>query len=307
MSWPSGKGDFLAGNTSTDMLRVELPEQLEAVTGQWRQKGLKIALVPTMGNLHEGHLALVEAAQNEADRVVCSLYVNPTQFGEDEDFERYPRTLEADITLLQEAECDVLFTPDSRVVYPNGLDNAVHLVASPDLAASLEGANRPGHFDGVVSVVARLFNMVKPDIAVFGEKDYQQLLVIRRLVEDLGYRIRILPVPTVREPSGLAMSSRNNYLEPLQREAASHLQTVLQETASRVKGGQAEMKKLELEAEIKLEQHGLRVDYFAVRCSEDLAIPQKGDRHLRILAAVWCGNTRLIDNVFVKRVGICKI
>jgi pantoate--beta-alanine ligase len=307
MSWLSGKDDFLAGNTSTEMLRVELPEQLDAVTRQWRRAGLEIALVPTMGNLHEGHLALVKAAQNEADRVVCSLYVNPAQFGEDEDFERYPRTLEADITLLQEAECDVLFAPDSRAVYPNGLDNAVHLVASPDLAASLEGATRPGHFDGVVSVVARLFNMVRPDIAVFGEKDYQQLLVIRRLVEDLCYRIRILPVSTVREPSGLAMSTRNSYLEPPQKEAASRLHTVLQETASRVRNEQTDLGKLELEAETKLEHQGFRVDYFAVRRSEDLAIPQKGDCHLRLLAAVWSRNTRLIDNVFVKRVGICKV
>jgi pantoate--beta-alanine ligase len=235
--------------------------------------------------------------------VVTSIFVNPAQFGESEDFESYPRSPESDRQLLEKAGCDLVFAPDDQTMYPCGLNNAIRLAAPPDLATVLEGANRPGHFDGVVTVVARLFNLVCPNVAVFGEKDYQQLLVIRRMVEDLAYAIRILPVPTVREANGLAMSSRNNYLAPAQREAAAYLNVVLQEVVDRMhhEGGKPGL--LEQQASSRLKKNGLRVDYVAIRCANNLAAPRTGDRELRVLAAVWCGETRLIDNLPIIEVG----
>jgi pantoate--beta-alanine ligase len=286
------------------MQQAENREQIRSATRCWRQEGQQVALVPTMGNLHDGHLALVAAARLEADRVVTSIYVNPAQFGADEDFESYPRTLDADRRLLEQAGCDLLFVPDHRTMYPHGLGNAVCLLAPPDLAASLEGNSRPGHFDGVVTVVARLFNLVDPDIAVFGEKDYQQLLVIGRLVDDLGFGIRIVPVPTVREASGLAMSSRNNYLEPTQRKAAGELNAVLFEAAERIKGEASDTTGVERAAVVRLESLGFRVEYVAIRRAEDLGMPGAADQQLRILASAWCGETRLIDNMGIIRVGI---
>jgi pantoate--beta-alanine ligase len=286
------------------MQQAENREQIRSATRRWRQEGQKIALVPTMGNLHDGHLALVEAARAEADRVITSIYVNPAQFGEGEDFESYPRTLEADRRLLEQAGCDLLFLPAHRTVYPHGLGNVVRLLAPPDLADSLEGDSRPGHFDGVVTVVARLFNLVDPDIAVFGEKDYQQLLVIGRLVDDLGFGIRIVPVSTMREASGLAMSSRNNYLEPAQRKAAGELNAVLLEAAERIKGEVSDTTEVERAAVVRLEGLGFRVEYVAVRRAEDLGMPAAADQQLRVLAAAWCDQTRLIDNIGIIRVGI---
>ena len=285
------------------MLQADNRAQIRSVTGRWRKEGLRTALVPTMGNLHDGHLALVEAARHEADRVVTSVYVNPAQFGEDEDFQNYPRTVNADRQLLEQAGCDLLFVPDHNTIYPLGLENSVRLLAAPGLAAPLEGKFRSGHFDGVVTVVARLFNLVSPDVAIFGEKDYQQLLVIRRMVLDLGYDTKIVSVPTVREISGLAMSSRNNYLEPLQRKAAGELSTVLLEAADRIKSNSVESAQVEREVAERLASLGLRVDYVAVRRAEDLAVPSSVDQRLRVLAAAWCGKTRLIDNIGLIRVG----
>jgi pantoate--beta-alanine ligase len=249
-----------------------------------------------MGNLHDGHLALVAAAREHADRVVTSIYVNPTQFGDGEDFERYPRTLEEDQSLLEVAGCDLLFIPDDRVVYPHGLEDTTRLSAAPSLANILEGACRPGHFDGVVTVVARLFSLVAPDVAVFGEKDYQQLLVIRRLVEDLGYPLKIVSVATVRGVHGLALSSRNRFLGDAELGPAEQLNTVLSAAAGHVVLAPEDWQTAEKEARQLLEQQGLRVDYVAVRRSLDLAVPKAGDRELRVLAAVWSGSTRLIDN-----------
>ncbi len=286
------------------MRQAKDQDQIRSVTRRWRQEGQTIALVPTMGNLHDGHLALVRAAGLEADRVVTSIYVNPAQFGEGEDFESYPRTLDADRESLEQAGCDLLFMPDHHTMYPYGLGNAVRLLAPPDLAALLEGKSRPGHFDGVVTVVARLFNLVDPDIAVFGEKDYQQLLVIGRLVDDLGFNIRIVPVATIREVSGLAMSSRNNYLEPDQRKAAGELNAVLLEAAERVKRADIDTTREERAAAARLESLGFRVEYVAIRRAEDLKMPGAADQKLRVLAAAWCGQTRLIDNIEIIRVGI---
>ena len=204
------------------MLQAVDLEQIRRVTRDWRRQALTTALVPTMGNLHEGHLALVRKAREHADRVVASIYVNPTQFGEGEDYGSYPRTPDTDRVALEASGCDLLFAPGHDTVYPPGIKNSIRLVASPHLAAPLEGECRPGHFDGVLTVVARLFNLVGRDVAVFGEKDFQQLLLIRRMVEDLSFDIRIVSVPTVREHNGLAMSSRNRYLRA-EEKAASHL------------------------------------------------------------------------------------
>lgn len=277
---------------------------MHEVADRWRRSGLKIALVPTMGNLHEGHLVLVHRAREVADRVVCSVYVNPAQFGEGEDFQQYPRTLDTDREQLEEAGCDLLFAPSHETMYPWGLERAVRVRAAPDLAGPLEGRCRPGHFDGVVTVVARLFNLCTPNVAVFGEKDYQQLLVIRRMTEDLGYGIRIEAVPTRREKDGLAMSSRNSYLDPDRRKAAGTLNAVLFAMARRVHQGERDFTAIESESAAKLERAGLAVEYLAIRREEDLAIPQQNEANLRVLAAVRCGQTRLIDNVSVIEVGI---
>lgn len=286
---------------NTSMLEAKTRQELRNCTRIWRQNGQRIALVPTMGNLHAGHLALVRAARDQADRVVSSIYVNPTQFGESEDLESYPRTLDADRAVLAQAGCDLLFAPDVQTVYPFGFENAVMLGAATDLAATLEGRLRPGHFDGVVTVVARLFNLVNPDVAVFGEKDYQQLLIIRRMAEDLGYDIHIHAVPTVREHSGLALSSRNSYLDSEQLKRAQCLQAVLRETAARASRAGVDLSALEILAERQLEQHQLDVEYVAIRRAKDLAVPAIDDQDLRLLAAVRCGKTRLIDNLKINR------
>jgi pantoate--beta-alanine ligase len=283
------------------MQRAQSREQLWSFTRSWRRDGLQTALVPTMGNLHEGHLELVRAARQNADRVIVSIYVNPTQFGEGEDFDSYPRTLDADLQKLEAEACDLVFVPGNATMYPLGTGQAVQVRAAPELSAILEGDCRPGHFDGVVTVVARLFNLVYPEIAVFGEKDYQQLLVIQQMVEDLGYPLRILPVPTVRESSGLAMSSRNSYLDQQQMQAAVQLNSVLANAARRVMAAGQGPEDVERLAVDELERLGFQVDYVALRRASDLAEPGVGDRDLRILAAAYCGETRLIDNLPVNR------
>jgi pantoate--beta-alanine ligase len=285
----------------TNMREAKTRLELRQYTGRWRQNGQRIALVPTMGSLHAGHLALVKVARDQADRVVASIYVNPTQFGETEDLESYPRTLEADRSALEQAGCDLLFAPDTPTVFPFGFENAVTLGAAPDLASTLEGQFRPGHFDGVVTVVARLFNLVNPELALFGEKDYQQLLIIQRMVVDLSYDIDIQAVPTVRESSGLALSSRNNYLGKEQKAQGQCLYAVLRETAVDAIQTGVKLSLLETQADIQLKKHMLDVDYVAIRRACDLSVPQNGDQKLRILAAVRCGETRLIDNVKVDR------
>jgi pantoate--beta-alanine ligase len=283
------------------MLEANTRKELRECIHVWRQNGQRIALVPTMGNLHAGHLALVKAARDQADRVVSSIYVNPAQFGQREDIESYPRTPEADRAALAQVSCDLLFAPDQQTMYPFGFANAVRLFAAPDLASILEGKLRPGHFDGVVTVVARLFNLVNPDVALFGEKDYQQLLIIRRMVEDMGYDIHIHAAPTVRENSGLAKSSRNSYLDDEQLQTARNLQLVLSETAARAVQAGVDLSALEEQAEVQLKKHKLGVEYVVIRRAKDLAKPQNDDRKLRVLAAVRCGKTRLIDNLKINR------
>ena len=279
------------------MLQAVDLEQIRRVTRDWRRQALTTALVPTMGNLHEGHLALVREAREHADRVVASVYVNPTQFAAGEDYGSYPRTPDTDRVALEASGCDLLFAPGHDTVYPPGIKNSIRLVASPDLAAPLEGECRPGHFDGVLTVVARLFNLVGPDVAVFGEKDFQQLLLIRRMVEDLSFDIRIISVPTVREHNGLAMSSRNRYLRAEEKAAAVRLSTVLSDVVEQVRYDPSRWEQAEQDAVSRLESSGFRVDYVAVRHADNLAVPSEADAPMRVLAAVWCGKTRLIDNM----------
>ena len=282
------------------MLEVNDRPGLRELLRTWKRAGQKIALVPTMGNLHAGHLALVEAAGQLADRVVATIYVNPTQFAAGEGLDSYPRTPDSDRAALLHSGCDLLFAPTGETVYPHGVENAFRLAAPHGLASVLEGESRPGHFDGVVTVVSRLFCLVNPEVAVFGDKDYQQLLIIRRMVDDMGFDIHIHAVATVRESTGLALSSRNIYLDPAQHAAAQNLFAVLQETATFGAEAGADFFCLEEQAGEQLRRLGLEPEYVAIRRAGDLELPREGDWELRILAAVRCGTTRLIDNISLK-------
>jgi len=267
---------------------------LHAFLATWRMRGERIALVPTLGNLHAGHYSLVELAREHADVVVASVFVNPTQFGPNEDFARYPRTPDADAAGLAASGCDALFMPAVEEMYPYGAANTVR-VSVPGFDM-LEAAVRPGHFDGVATVVAKLFNLVRPDVAVFGRKDYQQLLVIRRLTRDLAYPIEIVDAPTLREANGLAMSSRNQYLDVEQRQSASVIHATLQSMREAVRAGQ-ELAEIESEAEASLREAGFQPDYAVIRRADDLGVPAKGESGSLIgLIAARLGSTRLIDN-----------
>jgi pantoate--beta-alanine ligase len=267
----------------------------------WRHHAEKIAFVPTMGNLHEGHLALVTEAKKHARRVVVSIFVNPLQFGEGEDFEDYPRTLEADQRQLSEAGVDLLFAPSAEVIYPLGQAQQTR-VEVPEISDLLCGASRPGHFVGVATVVCKLFNMVQPDLAVFGEKDFQQLLVIRRMVADLSMPVEILGLNTVREEDGLAKSSRNGYLSREQRQIAPQLFKIIQQTAEALRKGERDFTRLEANAREKLQTVGFQPDYYVIRKADNLALPTDKDSPLVVLAAAYMGTTRLIDNLLVESV-----
>ena len=273
---------------------------VRTIVGGWRRQGLKVALVPTMGNLHRGHLSLVDEARKRGDRVVVTIFVNPMQFDRAEEVDRYPRTLEQDAARLQEHRADLLFTPAVEEVYPEPLEVTAK-VELPKVTEILCGAYRPGHFTGVTTVVAKLFNMVGPDLAVFGEKDYQQLLVIRKMVSDLNFPIDIVGVPTSRESSGLAMSSRNNYLTDVERERAPLLYQTLRYVAGRLQRGDTDYSALTEDALARLETGGFRPEYVQI-LAEDLTEPRGhvGD-DLVVLAAAWLGKARLIDNLPVRR------
>lgn len=264
----------------------------------WRKTGLRVALVPTMGSLHAGHLALVRHAGRHADRVVSSIFVNPLQFAEGEDYDRYPRTLEADATALAEAGNYLVFAPTVREVYPHGTPIATR-VEVPGLSRILCGEFRPHHFGGVTTVVALLFNLVQPDVAVFGRKDYQQFTLIRRMVADLRMPVEVLGAPTVREPSGLAMSSRNRYLSETERGIAPNLHRTLRILAQRVVAGERDYGQLEHEGVYRLHDAGFQPDYVAVRRPDDLESPSASARAWVVLAAARLGRTRLIDNLVV--------
>ncbi|TVR96583.1 MAG: pantoate--beta-alanine ligase [Wenzhouxiangellaceae bacterium] len=268
-------------------------DRMRAVLGHWRARNERIGLVPTMGNLHEGHLDLVRAAARRCDRVVVSLFVNPTQFGPGEDYQRYPRTRAADLEKLGAASCDLVWTPDVETMYP--LSPGFSLLAPPALSCVLCGEHRPGHFDGVANVVLRLFQQVRPQLAVFGEKDFQQLLIIKRLVQDLALAIEIQAWPTRREADGLAMSSRNQYLNEEQRVAAPQLYASLMDMSAALAAGE-DWPAVRDRAWQRLEQHGFTPQYLAWRSAEDLGAPQPG-RPQRLLAAAVLGPARLIDNL----------
>jgi len=279
------------------MLALASAAQLRTQVAQWHREGRRVGFVPTMGNLHAGHHSLLAIAREHADIVVASVFVNPTQFGPNEDFARYPRTPEADAAGLAAHGCDALFTPTLEDLYPFGAARSVK-VSVPELPDLLEGAIRPGHFDGVATVVAKLFNLVQPQVAVFGRKDYQQLLVVRRMVLDLGYPIAIVGAPIVREANGLAMSSRNQYLDAGQRTRAGAIHATLERMRDAVLGGQP-VAKVEADARAGLEQAGLVPDYAVVRRADDLAEAGPGEADRVALIAARMGNTRLIDNLSI--------
>jgi pantoate--beta-alanine ligase len=271
----------------------------ERVRG-WRREGLKVAFVPTMGNLHAGHVSLIEAARRHGERFVASIFVNPMQFGPNEDFAHYPRTPREDERMLAEAGCSLMFTPEVGEIYPHGAERATR-VEVPGLSRILCGEFRPGHFEGVSTVVAKLFHIVEPQVAVFGAKDFQQLTVIRRMVDDLCMPVQIVAAPTVRDADGLAMSSRNQYLTPSERALAPQIHATLQAAANRLRAGDAEFASIERAGFVALESAGLRPQYFAVRQAADLSSPAADSRELVVLAAARLSKARLIDNVQVTR------
>jgi len=272
---------------------------MRVAAGRLRRAGQKLAFVPTMGNLHAGHLALVAEARRRAPAVAASIFVNPMQFNDADDFAAYPRTFQEDAAQLEAAGVALLFAPPTDEFYRRPLQESTR-VTVPGLSDVLCGAFRPGHFEGVTTVVNKLFSIVQPDLAVFGEKDFQQLLLIRRMVEDLALPVEIVGVPTVREADGLAMSSRNRYLSEEERRRAPALYRTLCHTVQQLAGGRCDYPVLEQEAMDTLTQEGLRPEYFSIRRAEDLMTPQDGGRALVVLAAAWLGSARLIDNVCVR-------
>ncbi|MEE2525151.1 pantoate--beta-alanine ligase [Hyphobacterium sp. HN65] len=274
-------------------------DELRSIVADWRRAGLRIGFVPTMGALHEGHLSLIRMAHENADKVVASIFVNPTQFAPHEDFDAYPRTLDEDAAKLANAKCDLLYAPLASEMYPEGF-SARLTVEGP--ARGLESDFRPHFFGGVAIVVAKLFNRVQPDIAVFGEKDYQQLLVIRQMVRDLDLPIGIIPGPTLRERDGLALSSRNAYLSTHERDVSAGLNVILKDFASDLSAG-TDWETAQGKALAKTASAFDRVDYIEARCAETLAPLPAGPvrQPARVLAAVWLGKTRLIDNLPVEQ------
>lgn len=280
---------------------VEVVDRLDALrerVAAWKRGGERVAFVPTMGNLHDGHFSLVGLAREHADRIVASVFVNPTQFGPSEDFGRYPRTPDADAAGLAAAGCDLLWMPGVATMYPFGVDAAVQ-VRVPGVTDVLEGAHRPGHFDGVATVVTRLFLQVQPDVAVFGLKDYQQLAVIRYLAAELSFPVEVLPGPTRRDADGLALSSRNQYLSTDERAIAPEIHRTLVDMRERARAGEA-IAAVEASGRARLAAAGFEVDYAAIR-RPDLREAGDADARLVALVAARLGRTRLIDNVEFER------
>ena len=280
------------------MLVAHTKQELAEQTAEWRLHDEHIALVPTMGSLHAGHLALVDLAREHAERVIVSIFVNPTQFGEGEDFEDYPRTLERDTRRLKQSAADIIFAPDIDTVYPFGLEMATK-VSVPGLTENFCGAARPGHFDGVTTVVARLFALVQPDVAIFGQKDYQQQLVLRHMAKDMSLPIGIITAETVRADDGLALSSRNSYLSEDERAKAPLLYETLSSVSTDLQSGRRDFEELEALAVAKLADAGFDVEYFSIRRALNLEIPDRDCDDLVVLVAAQLGKARLIDNVVV--------
>ncbi|UUO24314.1 pantoate--beta-alanine ligase [Colwellia sp. M166] len=277
------------------MQTIETISTLRSEINLWRQQGLKIAFVPTMGNLHQGHIALVEKAKQMADKVVVSIFVNPMQFGVNEDIDNYPRTMAADQEKLAIGGCDILFIPTPAIIYPKGLDKQSYIEV-PNVSDGYCGESRPGHFRGVATVVCKLFNIVQPDIACFGLKDYQQVQVIQTMVEDLSMPIEILPVETVREDSGLALSSRNNYLTAEEKKIAPALSQNIQWLAKAIQRDN-DFIGLAKKAASYIDNAGMKTDYIHICHARTLQPASEDDKELVILAAAHCGKARLIDNL----------
>lgn len=278
------------------MYLVHTVSELHATLEPWRRSRETVALVPTMGNLHTGHLSLVEKARELAECVVVSIFVNPLQFGPNEDFDKYPRTLEADATLLKKAGVNLVFAPSVRDLYPGGFPPATTVSVGGPLTGILCGPHRPGHFTGVATVVNILFNRVDPEIAVFGEKDYQQLAVIRRMVADLGLSVRVVGAPTLREPDGLAMSSRNQYLSADERKRAARLYETLGWVGEQLSTGRRDFAMLSQEGQARMVKAGFNPQYLDIRTA-DLDPPAETTRDFVVLTAAYLGATRLIDNL----------
>ncbi|TRW48174.1 pantoate--beta-alanine ligase [Aliidiomarina halalkaliphila] len=281
------------------MQHIEQLSELRTIRQEWASAGETVAFVPTMGNLHEGHLRLVDHAHQLADRVVVSIFVNPMQFSANEDLDKYPRTLAADCEALRARGADLIFTPTASMIYPNGLEQQTY-VEVPGIGDILCGASRPGHFRGVATIVCKLFNMVQPEYAVFGKKDYQQLMVIRLMTQDLSLPVEIHGVETERAADGLALSSRNGYLSAGERSQATQIYQVMQWIAQGLKAG-SEPSALEHEGQRMLAEAGFTPDYLSIRRQADLQIPETSDQALVILVAAYLGKTRLIDNLEVSR------
>ncbi len=282
------------------MRTVHSLKELRAILRGYRQQQKTVGLVPTMGNLHEGHISLVRKAAEAADIVVTSIFVNPMQFGANEDLDTYPRTLIEDQDKLSAAGNTLVFAPSAEEVYPDGLARHTRIVV-PEVSDGHCGASRPGHFEGVATVVAVLFNMIQPDVAVFGEKDFQQLAVIRKMTRDLMMPVEVIGAPTVREKDGLAKSSRNTYLSEEERKIAPVVFRILEAVAAKIADGHNDFQVLAQEAGDSLSEAGLCLDYFNIANSHTLKPAAPEDRDVTLLVAAFLGTTRLIDNVSVTR------
>lgn len=272
---------------------------LRAQISDWKKQGLTIGFVPTMGNLHQGHLSLVEAAKAQADKIVVSIFVNPMQFGQNEDLDAYPRTLTDDSQALQALDVDLLFTPTPDIIYPKGLAKQTW-VEVPELSNLYCGDSRPGHFQGVTTIVNKLFNLVQPDVACFGEKDFQQLALIKIMVEDLSIPVTVIGVPTVREKSGLAKSSRNGYLSAKEKQQAAVIYQTLSQLKTELEQGNKNFEQLSEQAQQKVKAAGLMPDYLRVLNRDTLQAATQNTRAFVIIAAAYLGKTRLIDNIQVE-------
>ncbi len=270
--------------------------ELRQYVQHWKDHKQSIAFVPTMGNLHQGHLSLIEKGQSLCDRSICSIFVNPMQFGPNEDFNHYPRTLTHDLELLESIGCDLVYMPTASELYPEGLDNISQVIVT-DLTDTFEGAHRPGHFTGVATIVAKLFNIVKPDISVFGKKDFQQYCVISKMTQDLNLDVEVIGQETTRESSGLATSSRNQYLTDEQTARAGLIYQTLQDASKRIREGETDFASLEQQYIEQLSQAGFETDYFSVCNADTLKPATTGDKKLVILVTAQLGETRLLDNI----------
>ena len=281
------------------MLIIETLPLLRQQIRRLRMEGKRVALVPTMGNLHDGHMKLVDEAKARADVVVVSIFVNPMQFDRPEDLARYPRTLQEDCEKLNKRKVDLVFAPSVKEIYPNGTETHTY-VDVPGLSTMLEGASRPGHFRGVSTIVSKLFNLVQPDIACFGEKDFQQLALIRKMVADMGFDIEIVGVPIMRAKDGLALSSRNGYLTAEQRKIAPGLYKVLSSMADKLQAGERDLDEIIAIAGQELNEKGFRSDDIQIRDADTLLEVSENSKRAVILVAAWLGDARLIDNKMVE-------